>query len=727
MTKREALKGKPFAGNPHVRFDEGEVAPAATPRRGSLLYKGLPLYAVMICCLNVLGETYMADVDAIETDKTQAFDTGVAVDGALKVEMDLQWMAIDNDDNMLFGASDGTKRCFLAIYGGHYYIGYGNETIHIQNKTVCPVVGDRHTVTCVFESGHLSFATNGVELCSESKSVATVNNTLGLLAYKMASQVKYRSSVRLYSAKIWKKSAGEWCLVRDYRPVLAKQSDGMTCVGALKDDTQGVLASTNIAFSAEAVSTNVAARAVMLPIVGEPDELLNWVETDGRQFIDTDVMGGAAVSFSADFAWKDLGTGSNEEYTFLGATSGYGRFYAIHAISKSSGGQLWVGYGDKTGYPADSGNGNLVMPLLARKTLSGTFAAGSQTLSCEGTAYSLSSPQSSVVNSKFAPLYLFALDVDSNADGSRVKCFSSVRFHSLSISVGGTEVRHFLPCLKDGVAALYDSVNHCIYRSPVPFSACGKLSDVPKSYVEYVETSGAQFVDTGIIGKSGTKIEVDFSWIGNASSERTLIGSHDAFSDPAVRFVPFGGTFYSTRAESYYCYESSYRYPSFWSNDLGEYHKSVHLKINERHRLVADFRAGSQSLEIDGSCYYYNTDTSSLVSLSGSGRRTIDAYDHTMAANVDTGISMYLFARHKVDATADKATQNASVRFYRAKIWQLDAGGIYRLVRDYRPVKLQAGEVVLWDGINETYQSVCWSGVGPDTKPYNMGFVISFK
>ena len=33
------LRGKPDAGNPHVRFDEGEVAPAATPRRGSLLYK----------------------------------------------------------------------------------------------------------------------------------------------------------------------------------------------------------------------------------------------------------------------------------------------------------------------------------------------------------------------------------------------------------------------------------------------------------------------------------------------------------------------------------------------------------------------------------------------------------------------------------------------------------------------------------------------------------------
>ena len=38
MTKREALNGKPYAGNPHVRFDEGEAASTATSRRGSLLY-----------------------------------------------------------------------------------------------------------------------------------------------------------------------------------------------------------------------------------------------------------------------------------------------------------------------------------------------------------------------------------------------------------------------------------------------------------------------------------------------------------------------------------------------------------------------------------------------------------------------------------------------------------------------------------------------------------------
>jgi len=39
MATGKALNGKPYAGNPHVLFDEGEVASAATPRRGSLLYR----------------------------------------------------------------------------------------------------------------------------------------------------------------------------------------------------------------------------------------------------------------------------------------------------------------------------------------------------------------------------------------------------------------------------------------------------------------------------------------------------------------------------------------------------------------------------------------------------------------------------------------------------------------------------------------------------------------
>ena len=42
VTKRESFNGKPYAGNPHVWFDEGEAASTATSRRGSLLNAASP-------------------------------------------------------------------------------------------------------------------------------------------------------------------------------------------------------------------------------------------------------------------------------------------------------------------------------------------------------------------------------------------------------------------------------------------------------------------------------------------------------------------------------------------------------------------------------------------------------------------------------------------------------------------------------------------------------------
>jgi len=47
------LRGKPDAGNPHVRFDEGEVA-SAKPRRESLLYKSTRKGLALAMCAAAL-------------------------------------------------------------------------------------------------------------------------------------------------------------------------------------------------------------------------------------------------------------------------------------------------------------------------------------------------------------------------------------------------------------------------------------------------------------------------------------------------------------------------------------------------------------------------------------------------------------------------------------------------------------------------------------------------
>ena len=77
MATGKALNGKPYAGNPHVRFDEGEVAPAATPRRGSLLYiKRFVQMAAMGIAWGLAFSAPGADTWYVDDDKYGASGNG---------------------------------------------------------------------------------------------------------------------------------------------------------------------------------------------------------------------------------------------------------------------------------------------------------------------------------------------------------------------------------------------------------------------------------------------------------------------------------------------------------------------------------------------------------------------------------------------------------------------------------------------------------------------------
>ena len=72
----------------------------------------------------------------------------------------------------------------------------------------------------------------------------------------------------------------------------------------------------------------------------------------------------------------------------------------------------------------------------------------------------------------------------------------------------------------------------------------------------------------------------------------------------------------------------------------------------------------------------------------------------TSSVNVDTGRTLYLFAKH--DSDAGTPVTPAASRFYFLKIWQGDSNGSnMQIVRDFKPVKLTNGLVVLWDFVND--------------------------
>ena len=97
MATGKALNGKPYAGNPHVRFDEGEVASAATPRRGSLLYvtrKALFLAAAFFTAAVVKGGEMQKTAVCASFDAATIASNGVKVADWMLVAAELRRYAL---------------------------------------------------------------------------------------------------------------------------------------------------------------------------------------------------------------------------------------------------------------------------------------------------------------------------------------------------------------------------------------------------------------------------------------------------------------------------------------------------------------------------------------------------------------------------------------------------------------------------------------------------------
>ena len=84
MTTGKALNGMPYTGNPHVRFDDGEVVPAAVPRDGSSLCKRNTSFVFGVSCALWLAivSCLVQSASAGTAFETQTGDTSVYTFGS---------------------------------------------------------------------------------------------------------------------------------------------------------------------------------------------------------------------------------------------------------------------------------------------------------------------------------------------------------------------------------------------------------------------------------------------------------------------------------------------------------------------------------------------------------------------------------------------------------------------------------------------------------------------
>ena len=188
----------------------------------------------------------------------------------------------------------------------------------------------------------------------------------------------------------------------------------------------------------------------------------------------------------------------------------------------------------------------------------------------------------------------------------------------------------------------------------------GSFVELPDGYthVEYIESTGSQYIDTGVIAKSGLSLAAEFAAT-SVSGDTTLAGARSG----NVRFYMF----------HVYSGCAAYGYGAFANTGKT-------LTAGTKYAVASELSAGNQTITVNGGVAASATD----------------------ATSYNTGLPMFLFASNRDGA----ASAIITAKMYSCKIY--DNG---TLVRQYFPCINPSGVVGLYDLVNGTFNS----GVGTFT------------
>ncbi|MBQ6008705.1 MAG: hypothetical protein IJL17_09200 [Kiritimatiellae bacterium] len=196
----------------------------------------------------------------------------------------------------------------------------------------------------------------------------------------------------------------------------------------------------------------------------------------------------------------------------------------------------------------------------------------------------------------------------------------------------------------------------------------------PDAFLDYIEATGSQYIDTGVNAETGLKARIDFSWAsGNISgNDWSFLDAaiDNTVSDKRTRFLMCH--LYGGGGKPYFGYGVKQR-----KNPEG----SFPFVGGQRYEIVTDM-----------------TDTNSLQ-LVQNGKNTFSATDlETFKTNglVNLNLNLYVFACH----LSNKAAWFSKGKLYELKIWKKNAqSGELDLIRHYLPC-IKGGRAGLYDKVH---------------------------
>ena len=354
---------------------------------------------------------------------------------------------------------------------------------------------------------------------------------------------------------------------------------------------------------------------------------IEYIESDGSQYIDTGFKANqdTRIVFDADvlevtstatglFGCRDK-LGSNSFYIFEQTSSsgnyndGYGNSYTT-SIKLSASGKHKI---DK--------NKNI------------TYIDGTV-----GYTYSTQTFTAPVT------VTLFTVNESSGVDErmSKLKLYSCVIYDNDII------VRYYIPCVNEfGAAGLYDTVSGAFFRDANSSSV--EPVELPDGYtqVEYIQSSGTQYIDTGVRPSHNSTIAIDAEVLASSQTYWAMFGARDGSQ---MQFWVF-----YNRGEPSWC---------------GRYSSNPNITINGAY-------AGRHRISLEKNVLKVDNSSSS-----------------TSASSFSSNYTSYIFACNN----SSSAQYMCNIKLYSAKVF---SGS--QLVSDFVPCKNNSGVIGLYDLVSEQF------------------------
>lgn len=359
------------------------------------------------------------------------------------------------------------------------------------------------------------------------------------------------------------------------------------------------------------------------PILPEGYTQLNYIQSTGTQYIDTGVMPNQDTVMIAKMAF--LGTASdNIAGARNSSNDGTNRCGLVTFGATSKIGALF---------------GTVSIQAINIDTEVHEYTLDKTGLMIDGTSYG------DAYSGSFSCTYPITLFAWNNGADGIVKNKSQI--YGCKLYSGSTLIRNFTPCKNpSGEVGLYDYVTKAFYGNV----GGGSLPD-GYTELEYLQSTGAQYIDSGVKGDSDVRVTADF--------EITAFGSGTTFIFGAQ------GT-------------DSVRYT---------------LGMTSAGAFRSDFGTSMTSGSAASLNTRYSADKNGNVCTVGGQTLTSAAATFTGTTNI------YLFGRSYSSVSCSK------IKMYRCKMYKAGT-----LIRDFAPCKNPDGVAGLYDIVNGTFYTNQGSG-----------------